>query len=337
MWLLLTLLGCEKEPVDLRDPPEELVVPPLDGVDLRAVYNEALLTAVNIDMRAPWRGHVDSFDRMVPGCPDVYAGTPDLDIDGLDEDAPGLAWYDHCQDGALRFGGFEYWETWLQASDNLSTGETTVRAERSLFGDGLVGQGDEVLFEWDGSAADALEVVSAADYSFWAYSSSVSGTVTGSAVFPADHVDAGGWRADLYVAAKGGNTDEVTVRGNVFWFERRIVGRFDSVAVDLEFRGPTGATPDDCQLEPRGWLGVRDSDANWYDLVFEPRYDEDVTDTDYPNDPYTACDGCGMLYVRGIDQGVEVCPDFSALWTGALAPPAPDEFALPLREQLEDE
>ncbi len=337
--LLLSLFGCPKEQeLPELDPPEELVIPDLSGVDLEALYVEALELAISSDVRVPWRGHLGTLDRLTPGCPDVYAGTFDIETDALDDDAPGLSWYDYCNAGDLRFGGFQYWEGSVQADGDLDSAEgLTTIGERKLQGDGVVGQGSAVLFEFDGVATDAITVNEAAGYSRWTYSSLVDGTVTGSSAFDGASETPGGWRTDMYLFYTGGDVDLLEARGNIYLFERRLQTRFDSVAIDIEFVGPSGATPEDCAIEPRGWIGVRAENAWWYDLVFEPRFDEEGTGEPYENDPYTACDGCGTLYVRGIAQeGVQVCPDLSFLWAGALVPPDPTEFALSIRDALED-
>jgi hypothetical protein len=330
--------GAE-DPPDVGDPPEVLVVPPLDGIDLDTLYATAVQKAITSDMRVPWKGHVAGFDRFTPGCPDVYAGTPSDMIEGIDMDAPGTSWLDHCTVGDLGFGGFEYWESSVHASGDVTTDEgLSIEGQRMLVGDGTISRGDAALFEFKGTASDSLNQQSAPNYEHWLYSSLVDGTVSGSDPFEGAGVSSKGWRTDMYLAYSGGDIDSIEARGNIYWFDEadKIDGRFDSIALDIEFAGPHGITPDDCPTEPRGWIGVRDSDAYWYDVVFEPRHDDDGTDTDYQPDPYTACDGCGTLYVRGVPQDIQVCPDLSFLWDGALAPPDPDEFALSLRDQLED-
>jgi len=138
---------------------------------------------------------------------------------------------------------------------------------------------------------------------------------------------------DLIRRAPGGIDQGLEATGNVYFVERRIQDRFDSIGADLEIIGPEAAGPDDCALEPQGWIAIRDEDAYWYDLVFSPRFDGDPNDPDYPNEPYSECDGCGTLYVRGLEQdGIEVCLNLDFLWDGMLAPPELQEFAFTLRD-----
>ena len=47
---------------------------------------------------------------------------------------------------------------------------------------------------------------------------------------------------------------------------------------------------------------MRDENAWWLDIVFQPVGDDDGT-TDNATDPdYSACDSCGTAYVRGVEQ-----------------------------------
>jgi hypothetical protein len=342
--LALALLACgAPEDTDeiVFDDPVELPPPDLEGVDLEAAFTDAFRLMAAVDLRAGWAGHVDALERRRAGCPDIYLGNPDIEGIDLDGDARGYAWRDFCRQGdEIEWGGFAFWETEAGVQGDPTTAEgRTIEAERLLFADALVGQGDEVLFAFDGEGTDALTRTDAADgYEAWTYTSRVQGTVSGTLAFPAEVTSTamatpGGYRTDLYRRATGGVDASLEARGNVYLFEHRIQDRFDSLGLDLELKGPAGAGPEDCTAEPRGWIALRDEDAFWYDLVFEPRYDGDPDDPDYPNDPYSECDGCGTLYVRGLEQeGIEVCVDLSFLWDGALAPPSADAFAFTLRD-----
>ena len=323
------------------DDPVVLPPPDLSGVDLEASFRDAFQLMADVDLRSIWAGHVASFDARRPGCPDLFAGNPDVENIDLDEDARGTSWSDFCEQGdGTTWSGFQYWEIAIEAEGDPTTAEgRTTEAERFLFGDGVVGVGDRVLFEFDGEATDSLTLVEAAEgYRAWTYTSLVVGTSTGDLAFDANSSPTpGGIRTDLYRRATGGNDSTLEARGNVYLFEHRLQNRFDSIGLDLEFRGEAGAGPDDCIKEPRGWIALRDEDAYWYDLVFGPRFSGDPDDPDYPNEPYSECDGCGTLYVRGLEQeGIEVCLDLSFLWASALSAPEPQEFAFTLRNPGED-
>ena len=340
--LALTTIAACGDPDDtgeiVLDDPVELPVPDLEGVVLEDVFRDAFSLMAMVDLRPAWAGHVDSLELRQDGCPDLFNGNPDVEDIDINSRNKGSAWMDFCsQSDDTLFGGFEYWEIDVNIDGDEDTAEgKTIEASRLLFGDGVVGRGDDVLFEFDGEGTDALTVTNASDgYSAWTYTSRVEGTVTGT--LPFDTVTSGtpgGYRTDLYRRATGGGAGEaLESRGNVYLFEHRLQTRFDSIGLDLELKGPEGAGPDDCLLEPRGWIAVRDSNAFWYDLVFEPRYDGDPDDPDYPNDPYSNCDGCGTLYVRGLEQeGIEVCLDLSFLWEGSLTPPDVEDFAFTLRD-----
>ena len=150
-------------------------------------------------------------------------------------------------------------------------------------------------------------------------------TVTGTLPFPDG--PAGGWRTDLNLSWTSGDQDTLTANGNVYFFDHLIAGRFDSVNMDLTLQGPTGASPEACTAEPIGFISLRDPDAFWYDLVFDPL----ESDGEYDNEPYAGCDGCGTLYIRGVKQEAPVCLDLSWVWSGALTPPAAADYALGLR------
>ena len=151
---------------------------------------------------------------------------------------------------------------------------------------------------------------------------------------PDDEVTPGGYRTDMYVFYSGGDADRFEARGNVYLFDGRMHTYFDSLQVEINLSGPTGAGPQACELEPNGWIGLRDQNAYWFDLVFEPRRTDDIGDPDYDNEPYTGCDGCGTLYIRGL-QDREVCIDFSFLWEdGFLSPPSAQEFVMPIRNTV---
>jgi hypothetical protein len=139
-----------------------------------------------------------------------------------------------------------------------------------------------------------------------------------------------GYRTDLYQFISGGDVDRYEARGNVYMFTPQLQGKFDSIAVDIALQGPLGAGPEDCTLEPLGWIGVRDDEARWYDVVFLPRYEEDIVGDKYPNDPLSICDGKGRLYIQGIEQELEVEVDFSFLFDGSFELPVAEDFILPL-------
>jgi len=343
LFLGLSAAGCSQaEDTDdlVLDDPVELPPPDISGLDMPAAFETGFGMLTAIDLRQPWQGHRDALALRRDGCPDIFAGNPnveDIDIDGDD----GSSWLDFCEQGdGTTFGGFEYWEISVnrEGDPTSSTGRTT-EASRLLFGDGVVGRGEEILFEFDGEATDGLTVTEAADdYYAWSYSSNMSGTVTGSLTFSGTETP-GGYRVGLTRRAAGGVDQGLEANGNVYFFEHRIQDRFDSIAVNMELIGPQAAGPEDCTQEPQGYISLRDENAFWYDLVFSPRYEGDPDDPDYPNEPYSECDGCGTLYIRGLEQDEEIgeiCVDLGFLWEGPLDPPNVQDFAFTLRDPGED-
>jgi hypothetical protein len=338
-FLLLTmaLLGCTSKADKTEEtgyPGVNLPAPNIEGVDFPAAFTSALILTVQSDVKSSWTGHVATIEQRSSGCPDIYIGNPDVEnLDDLDEDATGWSWTDYCTNqGGKTFSGWSYWENDLSIVE-ITEGHTISEVQRSLRGDQMLAQNDSVFFEFDGMGSDALTHEEASGISSWVYSSQLNATVTGEYAFDSSSTTQGGYRAELELYASGGEVDLLDNRGNLYLFETRIQQRFDSVSLDISMKGPTGSGPDDCTAEPLGWIGIRDENAFWYDLVFQPRYDSDVGDTGYENEPYNACDGCGTLYIRGLEQpALEVCMDFSFLWNGTIQPPAVADYVFTMRE-----
>ncbi|MEZ4317709.1 MAG: hypothetical protein R3F61_09395 [Myxococcota bacterium] len=338
--ILALLVSCtpqEAPPEPIKPTPvvDELEIPDISGIDMEAAFVEAMQLLLTVNARTPFQSLDRSFDRFQPGCPDVYAGIPpeeQADID-VDMDAGGLTWTDHCEnpDGGY-FSGYGWWDGDVGVTGDPNSSEgITIEADREMIADGVVGDTNGVIFEFKGEASDSLYTVQADGYDRWIYSSLVDGTSTGRDPFPAGALAPAGWRTDLYLYMTGGDEDSLEARGNVYLFTGRMSERFDSIALDINVIGQLGAGPDDCTQEPLGWIGLRDENAVWYDLIFLPRSEDDITGVPYPNDPLSECDGCGTLYIRGVESG-EFCPDFSFLFDGSLQAPPVAEFVSSLRD-----
>jgi hypothetical protein len=283
-------------------------------------------------MRGAWAGHLEALSDVRPGCPDAWAGDPEED-DGPTEE---FGWQDHCETaGGVAYSGTLAWDRALAIDGDADTLlGATVSGSRFLRGAATVTDGDDLVFSFVGEADDAMYRTTSEDYEQWSYSSTVAGTTRGSAGHPSSAPIPGGFRADLHLFYQGGEVSSFEARGEIFLLDGRIGDRFDSVSIDMALDGPGALGPDDCALEPRGWISLRDADAYWYDLIFQPRYEDDLTDKEYANLPYGECDGCGTLFVRGVEIG-EVCIDFEWLWTGSLVPPEPIDYVLSTREGMQ--
>lgn len=299
-------------------PVDPLYVPDVSDVDLEAAWSEAFALALSIQTGPVWAAHVDALSLRTSGCPDLWAAPPE---ETLEVEEGGLAWVDRCETGAVGFSGAAWWDSSVDIEGDPETelGATTT-ASRTLVADALVSQGGEARFELGGEVADSVTRTDAPGYQHWTWSTLVTGTVTG------DGAADDGYRADQYVYVEGGDTARLEARGNLYLFEGRVAERFDSVAMDLTFVGEAGAGPTDCTAEPTGWLSVRDSNAYWYDVVFLAAAG-DTVDTEL--DP--ACDGCGTLYIRGVESGT-VCPDLTFAWDGRLTPPDVSDFVLSIHD-----
>ena len=72
-------------------------------------------------------------------------------------------------------------------------------------------------------------------------------------------------------------------------------------------------------------------------MVFLPLEGSAVPVPDYEDPDYSVCDGCGKVYVRGVEADPigEVCPDFGALWQGGVIDvPALSDYVLDVRDSL---
>jgi len=329
---LLLLAACARGPAQEETPPPErdadrppLELPDVSDVDFEAAFLDALRLARTIDARAAWAGHRASLAHRSPGCPDLWFGEPE-ELDGR---PVGLHWADACNTGdGTGFDGIVHWTSDLLVQQ--IGGQRTEEASRELTANGVVLQGDDVLFELDGAAEDSLYLLDGGA-SRWVYNSLVRGTVTGTLAFPDGASTPTGYRADLYLRATGGDVDTLEVRGEAYFFGPRVQERFDSLAVDLSMTGPEGLGPDDCALEPTGWIALRDAQAYWYDLVFLPASSDDSSSEPYPNEPRSVCDGCGTLYVRGVESG-EICLDFDFLFDGSSGLPELADYILGLHD-----
>ena len=336
--IFVALAGCangpaeEPKPVEATDrgPAETLPIPDTTGIDFPTVFSDAMRQLTIVNTGAPWGGFATTIATVQPGCPDLWVGPPADDNVDINTDDPGLSWYDTCtQSDGTEWNGYAFWDTTVSVTGDPQSysGETTA-ATRTLVGDGTVKDGyGNIVYSFDGEASDSIYEVEANGYTTWTWSSLVTGSVGGTDIF-ADTATPGGYRTDLYLAAAGGVADRVEARGDLYLFTDFLDGRFDSVAADLTLLGPLGAAPDACTLEPYGWIGVRDADAFWYDLVFLPGDIEDYQDP-YANDPLGECDGCGTLYIRGVEQG-QICVDLTFLFTEGIVRPPVADFIMPL-------
>lgn len=319
VWLACTAGAPDsaQEPAWVDQGPDALPLPDFSDVDLAAAASDALDLALELDLSGPWAAHAQALGHRTPTCPDLYAGDPGVDSDLIGDDPTGVSWMDTCRTPAGRsYGGFVYWETHLDRTAG-------VEGSRTLAGRASVSLGDALELHVRGQGTDSFVLTD--DGAHWQQNTqldlSVEGTTTG---WPAD-----GARTDLSRQITGGElVHQITLSGSAHMPGAQIQDRFDSLELDLALQGELGAAPEDCTLEPRGYLGLRDPDAHWVHLVFLPLDDQDPTWSDTDR---SACDGCATLYVRGVEQPDPVCVDFSGVFD-ALTAPDPTDYALSVRE-----
>lgn len=340
--LSLAVVGCKKETTPTTTPSstgetgvadQNLYPLPddIDEIDFESAFADAVRMMVTVTPQEPWQGQVSAVDRGEIGCPDYWT-EPFTVANQLVGYEDGVAWNDDClTTTGLTYDGWIWWDSDVSNFGDPATYEgKTSEGSRRMEGKATVSTGDDITFEFAGTASDSLYQVQAIGYERHVYSTLMDATVTGRDVFTADSATPEGYRTDLTMSLTGGDVDNFEARGNVYLFTPQLHDRFDSIGVDMELQGPKGAGPDACTLEPLGWIGLRDENAYWYDVVFLPRFQEDIVDIDYANDPLSICDGCGRLYVQGIEQeGKEVCIDFSFLFDGTVPLPDIQDYVLP--------
>ncbi len=337
-----TQIGALKEG-SVPAPPSDLV-----QLDLAQAVEEAVRIAGVTTMATAWAAHVDSMAEGTASCPTAWLGAPPEDfveIDGVDEDQPGLSWADFCTTAeGTSFEGFAFWQNVL--APDLSTGS------RALVMDGVVADAQgEVLLDFDGEASDDLE---GGTYR----SSLVARTLSGSLLGLGS-----GLRAELEPAQWGSNVGDVELQGQVHLFDgfgpadtrsgdleespelTNVTDwepgspRFTSVRYDIDFGG-------DCELEPVGYLGVRGNEGFWFDIYFLPQFSPDDGSAEAGAYPFeaienTACDGKGTLFVRNLDLRAveeaspgwsrEIEIDFGAILSEQLPTPSTEGYVFTLQ------
>lgn len=338
--LLLTLglvaldaVACaptDDDEVDLGPPAPDLLMPDLTGLDLPTQLSRGLDLALTADLRGSWSAFTQTM-ALRDTCPDIYASGDD------NNDMPPLYWSDSCTtEGGMLFEGELGWNS-VATRDVLSEGSYVDIGERQLSGSATIESSIDAsairLFSFSGEGSDAfyqsVDGQSTEQGSErWTYSAQLTGTVTGTLPFEQDQGEegdhfSGGWREDLYIQYTGGNQDILNLRGDLFLLQETF-DRFDSVSLDITLYGPTGAPPGACLLEPYGYIGLRDTSAYWYEVIFLPIEGAES------GAESAECDGCGTLFVRGVEQPDPVCMPFEGIWD-KLSPPVLTDYIFSIR------
>jgi hypothetical protein len=334
--LVLGSIGCTVEPPEPKAGPQSGALrnptPPVDykELDMRAAVEEALQFGGLVTMAAAWRGHVSALELGQQVCPQVWAGAPDSDLVNLDLDpeaAIGLSWLADCatDPGATTYDGFTYWETSIDGD----------LGSRTLIADAIVTDASGgILFEYDGSASDSLDLADGSSYSS-GFAGVISGSLAGigSGLRAQNNTaDAMGgfqasWSADGTLTFDGSveafdgfgppdnrPADAPELEDLIDWAPG--IPRFTSARFQLFFEA-------DCASEPHGYIGLRGNEGFWFDVYFLPLYDvaEDTAQSNaYPYEQIDnlACDGVGTLFARNVDLEAADAEDDS--WSRELSP-----------------
>ncbi|MEC8379593.1 MAG: hypothetical protein VXZ96_04700, partial [Myxococcota bacterium] len=180
--LLITLMACQndKDGVTSEDyvPPQELTLPDLSNIDIDSAFEEALSRTRSIQLSPAWNANRAVLEIRHDGCPDIYAGVPE----DAEMEEGGLSWSDFCRTaGGLGYSGFMYWGGSInQSGSPESPNGYSLSGTRNLGGEAVVTAGNDILFEFRGEGSDSLNLIEAADYRRWTYSSTMRTTLSGS-------------------------------------------------------------------------------------------------------------------------------------------------------------
>lgn len=264
--------------------------PDFEILGLDDAFQDAAVSSVR--MSEPWRGLEGSLGLADPGCPTLYAGPPD-GAEGLEG---GASWADDCvTSGGWSFDGWAWWDVDLQVEAGEEPGDTqTVDARRRMAGDGVVLH-DGLVWGFVGEAEDAFTTGEEDGATTMSYESQLDYMYQGAGY-------AAAYRVQMYSAVLRTDVETYTFRGELTTPGALIEERFDTVRLDTTWEDADGVN---CAREPRGYIGLRDLDGVWFELVFSPTDDgewAEVEDTD--------CDACGTLYVGGVAWD-RLCPGIS--------------------------
>lgn len=319
-WSVSWLPACSSDassddatPVDLGPPAPDLLLPDLEGLDMATSLSRGLILALQADLRGSWDGFTSTLELSTGGCPNLYTANPE------ENDLLSTYWSDSCYtDGGLRFEGELGWESSASidyfSEDGLDYAEY---GDRTLAGSASVEEFNARVYAFTGEGSDSFYRSVSPDAESWTYSSQIDGTIQGAFSFEESDLFTGGLRESLYLNYSRGSVDRLTVRGDVFLLDETI-DRFDSVSMDFTLYGQVGAPPGTCVLEPFGFMGMRDTSAYWYEVIFLPIGGEDGSASS-PD-----CDGCGTLFVRGVEQETPICLDMEAFWPLLTSPDRTD-------------
>lgn len=297
----LLLIGCPAEPTppveeDTYEPApyiydeEESPVPTLTAADLEAAIDTSLVQVLTLNAAPVFPAYAEAMTGAQGDCPSYY------EADG------NVYWYDQCtSDLGASFNGYNFYYLY----DNFDAGDGSVYNGEAISGVAEITTADGKTFVSGGSAYNLVitgdgytSYYSVIAGSFAWDGDDAAGTWLGEGLAPDITISAYSvpdWGAlitvDGGVSGTGGELDSIV---------------FDSVTMMTE-------NVNTCSTEPGGVVSLRDSDGNWYDVVFDgPILYDDVIDP-------AVCDGCGEAWYRGEPMGT-VCADFNALVDWEVSP-----------------
>jgi hypothetical protein len=296
--LLLSGCGPGAAPEDEASAPAPYIFaeedPPtssMDPAELEAAITAAAATVLTLDAAPIFPAYAAAMAGTDPTCPYYY-------------DYQGSAyWYDACTaSGGSSYNGYSFHQVYA----DYDAGDGNIYNGEAIYGVARIETADGHVFEAGGSAQ---QLVATAD-TYTYFQSLIQGAFT----WNGPEAD-GTWLADgvapdltmtAYTIPSGGKY--MRVDGGL----SGLGGTLDTVVFDAVtlFDTALGST---CPTEPGGVVSVRDTDGEWYDVVFDGPADiGEAADA-------SLCDGCGTAWFRGEYLG-DVCADFSPLLAWETAP-----------------
>lgn len=338
-----TQIGALREPDPAPEPPSDF-----RALDMTAAVEDALRIGGVTTLSTAWAGHLGALDAARGGCPTIWIGGLPEEIADIDMNGdPGMSWLADCttDPGRTDYAGFTHWTTGIVEGQS---------GTRELVSDAIVTDTDgTVLFDFDGSASDQLDVTTST------YTSVLNGELGGTLAGVGSGLRTGGefeasWSVDGSLRLFGTVTTfdgfgPADTRDASAPELANLPGwapgmpRFTSVRLDLSF-GP------ECGAEPIGFVGIRGNEGFWFDVYFLPNPEFEEGTAQFKAFPYEeidnlACDGVGTLFARNVNLEAyddedpswsrDITPDFAGV-LGGMALPTLDTYVYTLRDIVEE-
>ncbi|MDP2315715.1 MAG: hypothetical protein Q8P41_22650 [Pseudomonadota bacterium] len=301
--LVTALAGCPPaEPEVVVEPPDEPApyifeeeappVPELAAADLEVAIESAVALSLTLNAAPIFPAYTTAMVGAEPSCPAWY------DYQGSQY------WYDTCTASTgASFSGYSFYQFY----DRYDAGDGSVYDGQAVYGVAQITTPEGYTYQAGGTAQNLVATGEGYVY----FSSVIAGAFSWDGPEAAGTWLETGVSPDItllgYVVPESGNY--VSIDGGL----SGLGGELDTVVFDAVVLFDFGDAGSPCPTEPSGVVSVRDSDGDWYDVVFDgPSEYGEAVDAEL-------CDGCGSAWFRGEPLG-EVCADFTSLLDWEASP-----------------